>query len=196
MIRLGTARAWLLPPPAGAPCGGAADDPCAPLQLADGRQLRVRPLRPADAAAAHAFVSDLSLQSRYRRFHVGIRELPPSLLARLVDVDQHQQVALVAQEPGQPQIVADARYVRDAADGAEFAVTVADPWQGAGLGRQLLQRLGRHAHRQGVRHLYGDVLWDNAPMQGLVEHLGGRLQALDDEPGVLRAWLHTAALSA
>jgi hypothetical protein len=51
----------------------------------------------------------------------------------------------------------------------------------------LLGRLAGHARQQGVDHLHGDVLWDNRPMVGLVDQLGGTLQAMNDEPGVLRA---------
>jgi acetyltransferase len=188
----GRAAAWL-----GPPCGAGRDDPCAPLWLDDGRHVQVSPLRRHDAAAAHAFVAALSPQSRYRRFHVGIPQLPPGLLVRLVDVDQVRHVALAARAPASDRIVAEARYVRDeeCADGAEFAVTVADDWQGLGLGRQLLSRLGRHARTQGLRHLHGDVLWDNRPMRWLVESLGGRLLPLADEPGVLRARFEVGLLS-
>ena len=156
------------------------------------------PLRPHDADAEQAFFSTLSRQSRYRRFHAGMPVLPPALLAQLVDVDQRQHVALAARPLGQPHIVADARYVRDADDPAraEFAIAVADDWQGLGLGRQLLLRLSRQARAQGVVHLRGDVLWDNRPMIGLVERLGGTLHQRADEPGVLLATFRAAALSA
>lgn len=187
------------------PCDpGRPDDPCAPLRLANGRRLQVTPLRLHDAQAEQAFVSALSRQSRYRRFHVGLPALPPALLARLVDVDQQRHVALAARPLAQARIVADARYVRTGtarrgSDGevvtAEFALTVADEWQGLGLGRHLLLRLARHAAAQGVTELLGDVLWDNRPMIGLVERLGGRLLVQPDDPGVLRAQFRAAALS-
>jgi acetyltransferase len=190
----------LVPPssPRGRPCRAGPDNPCAPLRLHDGRRLDVRPLGPHDADAEQAFVSTLSRQSRYRRFHAGMPALPPSLLAQLVDVDQLQHVALAARPLGQQRIVADARFVRDADDPAraEFAIAVADDWQGLGLGRQLLLRLARQAQAQGVSHLRGDVLWDNRPMIGLVERLGGTLQRRGDEPGVLLASFRSAALSA
>lgn len=177
------------------PAGLAADDdPCASLWLDDGRRLSVAPLHPHDAAATQAFIAGLSPDSRYRRFHVGIPMLPPALLARLVDIDQVSHVALAARVPGLPALVAEARYVVDEqAVGAEFAVTVADAWQGLGLGRQLLQRLARRARSQGLRLLHGDVLADNRAMRGLVERLGGTLLARADEPGVLQARFDVAA---
>lgn len=181
----------------GPPCGAGRDDPCGPLWLDDGRRVQVSPLRRHDADAAQAFVAALSQRSRYRRFHVGIPQLPPTLLVRLVDVDQVRHVALAARAPGSDRMVADARYVRDDLhdEGAEFAVTVADDWQGLGLGRQLLVRLAHHARTQGLQHLHGDVLRENRPMVALVERLGGRLLPLADEPGVLRACFDIGALS-
>jgi acetyltransferase len=182
------------------PCKGGPDDPCAALALADGRRLPVLPLHRGDAAAEQAFVDGLSRQSRYRRFHAGLPALPASLLNRLVDVDQQAHVALAAWAPRQDLIVADARYVRDgqrgaAGEGAEFALTVADDWQGLGLGRRLLVRLARHAQSQGLQHLHGSVLWDNRPMIGLVERLGGTLRTQRDDPGIVQAFFQTAALA-
>lgn len=188
---LGRPRATAPPPP----CTGGPADPCAPLRVADGRTVRVLPLGPDDAVPEQAFIEGLSHDSRYRRFHAGLPALPPSVLRRLVDVDQQTHVALAARVGTRGPIVADARYVRDA-DGlqAEFALTVADEWQGRGLGRQLLVRLARHAHAQGISLLKGGVLWDNRPMIGLVERLGGHLHQPRDDPGVLQARLRTALL--
>jgi acetyltransferase len=164
------------------------------LTLADGRRVVVRPLSARDAPAEQAFVGALSAASRYRRFHIGLRELPATMLRGLTDIDQQRHVALVAVanddiEPAA--IVADARYVRlsDSAD-AEFALAVADAWQRMGLGRALVERLARHAREHGVQRLVGDVLWDNAPMIAMVRELGGRLVATPGHVGLLQAQFH------
>jgi acetyltransferase len=158
--------------------------------LIDGRHVIVCPVNPQDALAERSFVGALSPSSRYRRFHFGMRELPEQLVREMTEIDQWQHVALVARpaDAVQGEIVADARYVRSAdTDEAEFAVMVADAWQGAGLGRELLQRLGRHARASGVRRLYGDVLWGNEPMIGLVRALGGELQRHPGDATLVRA---------
>lgn len=179
------------------PCGAHADDPCAPLRLADGRALRVRALVAADAPAEQDFVRALSPRSRYRRFHIGWPEVPAQLLGRMVDVDQQHHVALAAWSEDDSRIVADARYVRDAdGDGADFALAVADDHQGQGLGRALLGRLARHARREGVAFLHGDVLWENRPMIALMEALGATMHARADDAAVLYARLPTDALRA
>jgi acetyltransferase len=165
------------------------------LTLVDGRSVTVRPVLAFDAAAEQDFVRALSAASRLRRFHFGLRELPPSLARAMTEVDHERHVAIVAEtfdDDGEPTIVADARYVRGptedlTADEAEFAVAVADAWQGVGLGRALMRHLGRHATRQGICRLVGDVLPDNRAMFALADALGGRLVASPNGPGVTRA---------
>lgn len=160
--------------------------------LAGGREVSLRPVTRADAAAEQQFFGMLSLDSRHKRFHVGLRELSPTLLKLLIDVDQDQHVAWVveAQEPGHP-VVADARYVHDVGrpERAEFALAVADDWQGRGVGRRLITHLCANARRHGVRHLYGDVLADNRRMLALMREFGARLQTHPDGAQLIRAVL-------
>lgn len=161
------------------------------LRLADGREVVVRPVLAFDAAAEQDFVRGLSPASRLRRFHFGLRELPPSLLRAMTEVDHRQHVAIVAEafdEDDEPQIVADARYVIGAdTREAEFGIAVADAWQGVGLGRALMRRLGRHAARRGISRLVGDVLPDNRAMLAITESLAGQIVRSPNGPGVVRA---------
>jgi GNAT superfamily N-acetyltransferase len=160
--------------------------------LAGGREVSLRPVAATDAAAEQAFFSALSLDSRHKRFHVGLRELSPALLKLLTEVDQRQHVAWVieAQEPGHP-VIADARYVHDEdrPERAEFALAVADDWQGRGLGRRLIAHLAAHARRHGVQHLHGDILADNRRMLALMREFGARLMAHPDGAQLVRAVL-------
>jgi acetyltransferase len=167
--------------PALAPPQGRAWHPGAGelVVLADGRGVRVRAVQPDDAAAEQAFVATLSPTSRRRRFHGAMKQLPASVLEAMTAIDFRHHVALVAEArcaDGAARLVADARYVRDDRGDAEFAIAVADGWQGLGLGRALLQRLGRHARLSGVATLRGSVLADNAPMLALMRSLGARLR--------------------
>jgi GNAT superfamily N-acetyltransferase len=159
------------------------------LALPGGRAVLLRAITPLDAAAEQAFVGALSLDSRHKRFHVGLRQLPPDLLRRFIDVDQHDHVALVAQDPDDREhLVADARYVRseDHPDEAEFAIAVADDWQSLGLGRTLMARLSTHARRAGLKAVYGDVLTENRRMLVLMRGLGAKTRAHPLGPQIVR----------
>ena len=157
------------------------------IELGDGRRVALVPVGPQDAPAERAFVGALSLTSRYRRFHFGLRELSPEQSRAMTEIDQRHHVAFVARPAGDATIVADARYVlRDDSADAEFAIAVADAWQGAGLGRALLTRLAAHARAHGVRRLFGDVLWGNPPMLALVRSLEAQLRRHPGDATVVR----------
>ena len=51
-------------------------------ELADGREVLIRPIRPEDAQMEQDFVRGLSEQSKYLRFMYAARELTPSMLSR------------------------------------------------------------------------------------------------------------------
>jgi GNAT superfamily N-acetyltransferase len=156
------------------------------LRLPGGRSVLLRPIVPQDAAAEQAFVGALSLDSRHKRFHVGLRQLSPALLRQMTEPDGQQHVALVA--VAGERLVADARYVREfaGAERAEFAIAVADDWQSLGLGRTLMARLSAHARGQGLTALYGDVLAENRRMLVLMRGLGAVAQAHPDGPQLVR----------
>ena len=146
-------------------------------QLANGKAVTVRPVLPQDQSMEYEFVaSGLTSQSRYQRFQIGLRELPPSVARYFTHVDYHDHFALIVEsfeDLGHIQ-VGDARFVRDGANAhsAEFGIAVADAWQGLGLGRRLLQTTIAAARVHGITHLYGDVLRENMAMLVLVKAHG------------------------
>lgn len=168
-----------------------ASAPIDRVELDDGRSVIVRPVLPRDAQAEQAFLAGLSAATRRRRFHLAVNELPPALLREFTEVDQFSHVALVAATvgaDGAPALVADARYVIDGARArADFAVAVADAWQGIGLGEALLRRLLQQARRSGIRRLGGDVQVDNDPMLRLARKLGARIHRVPGDAGTRRA---------
>jgi GNAT superfamily N-acetyltransferase len=92
--------------------------------------------------------------------------------ATKVDNDRRLGVVAIAADSGQ--LVAHAGLERDhrQPDRAEFAVAVADPYQGCGLGRVLLGRLVEAARQTGIRWLIGEVLANNHRMLPLLRHSG------------------------
>jgi acetyltransferase len=141
------------------------------LQLGDGTRLRVRPMRPEDVERERRFFDSLSERSRYQRFMQHLPKLPPQMLARFTQLDYDRELALVAVRDDA--FLAVGRYAPNA-DGrtAEFALVVADAWQGKGLGRELLERLCRAARDAGYKALYGQILEANREMLDLARRLG------------------------
>jgi acetyltransferase len=155
------------------------------LSLRDGTRVPVRPIRPEDAERERKFVTGLSDQSRYLRFMQHLPALTPQMLARFTQVDYDRELALVALERarGKEKIVAVARYVGNPdRESAEFAIVVADAWQGRGLGRALMQLLITHAKRRGFARLVGNVLAINTTMLDMVAKLGFRRAVDPDDP--------------
>ncbi len=143
-------------------------------ELQGGRLVELRPIEPGDRDQLAAGLRRLSPESRYRRFLAPTNELSERELSYLTEVDHHDHEALVAVEPETGTGVGVARYVRSAAepDKAEFAVAVADDWQGRGVGGALLARLSDRAREEGVRRFTAVILSDNRPMLELLDDLG------------------------
>ena len=75
---------------------------------------------------------------------------------------------------GSGQLIADARYAT-AVPGertADFAVTVADEWQGRGVGTRLAKRLIEAARANGMTRLTAMTLWENEAAIALLHRLG------------------------
>jgi nucleotide-binding universal stress UspA family protein/GNAT superfamily N-acetyltransferase len=141
-------------------------------RLRDGSSVVIRPIEPSDRPLLAAAFERLSAESRYRRFLRPINRLSESDLTHLTDVDHHDHEALVAISPA-GELVAVARYVRDAVpDRAEAAVTVADDWQGRGLGRLLLERLADRARDERISRFTALVLAENRRALHVLESLG------------------------
>lgn len=144
------------------------------LRLRDGRAAVVRSARPGDAEAVQQFVRALSPAARRRRFFGAVAELSPAQLDRLTVARNPRDASLVAlaAHAGTPRIVAMAQYASDDAETAEFALVVADDWQGQGLGERLLGMLVARAAEAGLDTMTGSVLAENGPMLALAAHLG------------------------
>lgn len=144
-------------------------------QLADGNELIVRPIRPEDAELTQRFTRQLSEQSRYFRFMQSLQELTPEMLVRFTQIDYDRELALmavIAQDEEEIE-VGVCRYSAGLdAESCEFALVVADDWQGKGIGSQLMHQLFIAAKAARFKTMEGEVLAENNPMLSLVKKLG------------------------
>jgi acetyl coenzyme A synthetase (ADP forming)-like protein len=142
--------------------------------LRDGTTLRLHPPREDDAARILAFLSGLSEESRYLRFH-GAPSLTPELIERFLEPDWTERGALVGtlSNGGGDRIVALGSYarLRDATS-AEVAFAVEDELQGRGIGTRLLEQLAELAADAGIERFVAEVMPSNRAMLRVFEEAG------------------------
>jgi RimJ/RimL family protein N-acetyltransferase len=150
-----------------------AGDPAAAVSLRDGSTVQIRPVRAEDAAAIRCLFQGLSETSTWLRFFTVCPSLD-RVVGWATEVDNDRCLGLVAIAADSGQLIAHAGVERDPRqpDRAEFAVVIADPYQGRGLGRILLGRLVEAARQTGIRWLTGEVLANNQRMLNLLSHSG------------------------
>ena len=128
--------------------------------LPDGSPIDVRPLERTDRAGLEHAISRLSDRSRYLRFASAKPRLSDRELDRLLDVDHHEREALLAVDALTGRGIAVVRYAKVPGErgAVEVAVTVADEWQGRGLGSALLGEIMERARAEGHSTLRATVL--------------------------------------
>ena len=153
-----------------------------PFQLRNGTELVLRPVLPGDSERTlHGHVL-FSNETLYRRFMTP-RVPSPALMDYLSQVDYVDHFVWVVTSGGDP--IADARFVRDERDPAlaEIAFTVADAYQGLGVGTFLIGALSVAARVNGIERFSGRMLSDNLPMRAMMDHFGASWQR--DDVGVV-----------
>lgn len=160
--------------------------------------ITVRAMRPEDIDLETEFAENLSEESRYRRFLSGMR-LSAERLEQLTRVDFSRDMALIATVTieGKETQIGVARYAR-LADGVtcEFAIAVADRWQGCGVGTRLLRELIDCAAASGIERVTGDVLSTNREMFAVARKLGFRTGPHPDGAALRRVELDLRAAGA
>ncbi|MDQ6746760.1 MAG: GNAT family N-acetyltransferase [Candidatus Dormibacteraeota bacterium] len=151
--------------------------------LRDGTRVRFRQVRPDDKRWLQQGISEMSPESRYRRFFSPVAELTPEQLRYFTEVDQQDHVAWVATLPEQDhRVIGVARFVRlpGQPDAAEAAVTVVDSFQHRGVGRALLLVITEAAIERGVERFTMFVLAENDNMLRLLHEVGAILDRTSD----------------
>jgi acetyltransferase len=148
------------------------------IQLSDGTDIVIRPIRPEDADMEQDFVRNLSPEAKYFRFMNALQELSQEMLVRLTQIDYYNEMALIAVKPsgkGEEQIGV-ARYTTNLdQESCEFALVVSDAWQGLGIGYQLMQKLMDIARDRGLERMDGQVLASNTRMLNMMRSLNFRI---------------------
>lgn len=149
-------------------------------QLRDETPVLIRPIRPEDEPLLVRFHHTLSERSVYHRYFTAAgleSRVRHERLSRLCFIDYDQEMALVAQRrdlsSGEERVLGIARLSKfHGVNEAEFALVIADPWQGQGLGTEMLKMLAQVGRDEGLRRIVGVILSENTSMLRVVAKVG------------------------
>ena len=165
------------------------------VQLNDGIDIVIRPIRPEDAEIEARFVRELSSESKYFRFMNTFEELSQEMLVRFTQIDYHNEMALIAvtATADSEEQVGVARYTTNLDKrSCEFALVVSDRWRGRGIAHHLMLNLMDVARGRELETIEGIVLKSNSRMLALMESLNFEISNDREDPSVKRvvAQLH------
>jgi acetyl coenzyme A synthetase (ADP forming)-like protein len=142
------------------------------VALRDGSTVRIRPARPEDLARVEDYLLGLSPETRRLRFWTVAVDVG-ELAKKIVDVDYQDHLTLLVLRGGdEGTMIGGAQYSRIDAGRAEIGMSVADEWQGMGIGSILLGQLAQAAAERGVSIFVAEVLPENHGMIGVFRESG------------------------
>ncbi|MEZ5400568.1 MAG: bifunctional acetate--CoA ligase family protein/GNAT family N-acetyltransferase [Bryobacteraceae bacterium] len=157
-----------------------------------GETIRIRPITPEDEPLIVRFHETLSERTVYFRYLQQIQldqRVAHDRMIRICFIDYDREMALVAVRTdaasGEQEIMGVGRLQKIAGTAeAEFALMIADRFQGRGIGTELLRRLVDVARREGVGAVIAEIHGENRTMQGMCRRVGFKLEQEFGDPTV------------
>ena len=156
-----------------------------PYTLKDGTQVLLRPIRPEDEPLEFELIKNLSEETKRFRFFQVIKDITHDMLVRYCNIDYDREMAIIAEytgPDGKKRNVGVGRLIMDLTRRrGEFAVVVADDFQGKGLGTKLVDMTIQIADEKGLDTIYGIVMPENVRMIELCKKLGFNIRYTSEE---------------
>jgi acetyltransferase len=150
---------------------------------AGGLEVALRPIRPEDEPLWHEMLDSCSEDSIRMRFRALVKHTH-EMATRYCFIDYDRELAIVAEisENGRRRLAGVGRLAADPDHRrAEYAVLVADPWQGRGLSDALTDHCLAVAGEWGVESVYAETTADNARMIRVLEAHGFEIAKRPEE---------------
>jgi len=154
----------------------------------DRSKVTIRPILPEDEellAKFHQILSDRTVFMRYLQPIMLQERVMHERLARICHVDYDREIALVAEttdEKGERNVMGIVRLSRiHATNEARLSVLIGDPYQGIGLGGELVRRGVQVARKERLSRLSAVLTDDNQVMKRIFEKLGFHVEPIDKE---------------
>jgi acetyltransferase len=157
--------------------------------MKDGRTVTLRPIRPEDEPLEGEMFTNFSERTQRFRFFQLIKNITHELLIRYTQIDYDREMAIIAEveEDHTKKMAGVVRLIADPLnETAEFAIVVADPWQGQGLGNRFTDYILDIARKRGIGTVCAEVLRENFIMLHIFRKRGFKIT---QEEGVCHAEL-------
>jgi len=167
------------------------------VELRDGAQVLLRPLRVEDATLYPDFLAEVTREDLRLRFFAPMREVSHELIDKLIHYDPAHAMAFIAIEQASGCMLGVVRLHDDpGGDSSEFAILVRSHLKGHGLGWLLMKHMIAYAKQKGLKTVHGQVLAENATMLQMCAELGFHSSDDAGERGVKRVTLPLAEVPA
>ena len=152
-------------------------------ELKNETRVLFRPIKPEDEGRFNELLKSLSEESMRFRFFAIIKEISHLKLTQYCNLDYDREIAIVAELSNGDRKIAGAvgLIVEPDRKSGEFAVLVGDPWQGFGLGSQLLDHIASIAKDMHLDKIYGYVLTSNYKMINMCSKKGFTSEPFDED---------------
>lgn len=154
------------------------------ITLKNGQNVLLRPIKPEDEPLEREMIKTFSEKTTFLRFFTTSFIVTHDFLTKFTNIDYDNEMAIVAEliEDGVRKLTGVVRIVGDAhGEFAEYAIVVADPWQGLGLGRFLTDFILDIARDMGFQRIEATLLRQNNGMRHIFEKNGFTIKAEDLE---------------
>ncbi len=143
--------------------------------LKNKKKVVVRPIRPEDEPLEAEMFKTFSPETQRHRFFHQIKDITHELLIRYTQIDYDREMALIAvvTEEKKKKMIGVVRLIADPYnEEAEFALVVADPWQGMGLGNFFTEKILAIAKERGIKKIFAKFYRDNKIMTKIFKKYG------------------------
>ena len=154
----------------------------------DKTKVTIRPILPEDEALLakfHTILSDRTVVLRYLKPLMLQDRVLHERLARICHCDYDREIALVAENTdnkAEQSIMGVVRLSKvHGSNEAILSVLIGDPYQGIGLGSELIQRAVEVARSEHLTRLTSTLTADNQIMQHVFQKLGFDIEPSGDE---------------
>ncbi|MCL4268769.1 MAG: bifunctional acetate--CoA ligase family protein/GNAT family N-acetyltransferase [Anaerolineales bacterium] len=153
----------------------------------------IRPILPEDEKLLVKFHLDLSDRSVFLRYLQPMmlqERVVHERLSRICHCDYDREIALVAEKKvdGEDTIMGVVRLSKlHATNEARLSILVADPYQGTGLGGEMVRRTVEVAKQERLERISATLTDDNQAMQHIFKKLGFTIEPSADNPRLMHA---------